>query len=347
MNKKTYKAGGYRQQERTLPLTQVAGFLPIIRLLERRGVPVQRYLAQANIPLDLLEYPHAAIPSNLVYRFAELVCRAEDMPHMGLEAGLQASLNDLGPYGRVLQSSLTVYDYLRQGIRLINMTSTSQRFWLTDHGNEVRLHIWTNGYSPLGQQQAELYSLIITINELRKAAGAGWSPRQLSLTDISPRKLPDIEALAETNIAMGCGESFFTLPQSMLELPFSKPHAVRESTSGTDQQKYKFLPITFIDSIEYTIEAFLLHNGYPSIDIMAEAAGISRRSLQRKLAQQNLAYSQLVKDTRIRLAARWLETSDTTVTDISNALGYNDMSNFIRAFRQRTGVSPQAYRNTH
>jgi len=41
----------------------------------------------------------------------------------------------------------------------------------------------------------------------------------------------------------------------------------------------------------------------------------------------------------------WLDRSDKPVTEIALALGYTDASNFARAFRRHTGLSPRAYRN--
>jgi transcriptional regulator GlxA family with amidase domain len=46
----------------------------------------------------------------------------------------------------------------------------------------------------------------------------------------------------------------------------------------------------------------------------------------------------------MQLARDWLGTTDMPVTEIAAALGYMDASNFARAFRTHTGLSPAAYR---
>jgi AraC-like DNA-binding protein len=81
-----------------------------------------------------------------------------------------------------------------------------------------------------------------------------------------------------------------------------------------------------------------------SIDTVAETLGMSRRGLQRGLAQQGLTYSQLLAGSRMHQAATWLQSSDKPIVEIAYALGYTDASNFTRAFRNQTGVSPQAFR---
>jgi hypothetical protein len=72
------------------------------------GAPVDRLLALAGIPAQLLEHPAAAVPLENAFRFGELACRALGTEHLGLHVGIATSLDDLGPYGKLLQRSLTL-----------------------------------------------------------------------------------------------------------------------------------------------------------------------------------------------------------------------------------------------
>ncbi|MCB9915610.1 MAG: helix-turn-helix domain-containing protein [Planctomycetes bacterium] len=47
----------------------------------------------------------------------------------------------------------------------------------------------------------------------------------------------------------------------------------------------------------------------------------------------------------LRRAANWLRQTDRPILDIALDLGYTDPSNFTRAFRRETGVSPRAFRH--
>jgi hypothetical protein len=82
------------------------------------GAPVDRLLARSGIPAELLNHPAAAVPMESAFRFGELACRTLGTEHLGLHVGLATLLDDLGPYGHMLQSSLTLHDYLRKGISL-------------------------------------------------------------------------------------------------------------------------------------------------------------------------------------------------------------------------------------
>ena len=78
---------------------------------------------------------------------------------------------------------------------------------------------------------------------------------------------------------------------------------------------------------------------------MAKALRMSRRTLQRKLADADLSYQRLVDDTRRDLALRYLDDPQTSVTDVTFLLGFSGQSAFTRAFKRWIGVSPSAYRS--
>ena len=71
---------------------------------------------------------------------------------------------------------------------------------------------------------------------------------------------------------------------------------------------------------------------------------MSLRTLQRRLTEAGMSYSALVAGSRLRMAKIWLSESDMPIAEIAATLGYNEASNFSRAFRRQTGLSPAAFR---
>jgi AraC-like DNA-binding protein len=84
--------------------------------------------------------------------------------------------------------------------------------------------------------------------------------------------------------------------------------------------------------------------GEPTDLDIAKSLHMSRRTLQRKLAEADLTYQQLVDDTRRDLALRYIEDPARSITEITFLLGLSGQSAFTRAFRRWTGVSPTEYR---
>lgn len=100
-----------------------------------------------------------------------------------------------------------------------------------------------------------------------------------------------------------------------------------------------------LSMVQFQIES-LLPSGKLYIDTVAESLVMSRRTLQRRLAEQHQTYSHLLSEIRFNIAAKKLENSDQPIAEIAFELGYGDASNFTRAFRRKTGVSPLYFRKT-
>lgn len=81
----------------------------------------------------------------------------------------------------------------------------------------------------------------------------------------------------------------------------------------------------------------------PTIMAVAEALGMTVRTLQRRLAANNLAYRQILDELRRRKAERELMSRARSVAEIAQRLGYSDPSHFVRAFRRWTGCPPSQF----
>jgi len=79
---------------------------------------------------------------------------------------------------------------------------------------------------------------------------------------------------------------------------------------------------------------------------MAKQLHMSRRTLQRRLAEADTTYLRLVDETRKDLALRFMEDATRSITDVAFTLGFSQHSAFTRAFRRWTGVNPTEYRAT-
>jgi AraC-like DNA-binding protein len=79
---------------------------------------------------------------------------------------------------------------------------------------------------------------------------------------------------------------------------------------------------------------------------MAKSLNSSPRTINRQLAQLNTSYQHTLDEARREKAIELLERSATSIEEISVNLGYNDPSNFGRAFRRWLGQSPRAYRKS-
>lgn len=329
------------ESSRAIPAVRIATLSPYLSLCTSAGASVDRLLNEAGIPVALIDHPSAVLSLESAMRFGELACRYLGTEHLGLWASLPRSVDDYGPYGQVLQRTLTVHEYLRRGIALYNTLTSGQHVWLSEHGEELRFNVATIGGYELAAYQSQFETLVITIKKLREAK-PGWAPAEISLAYRSREALPDVEFFAGSRIFRGTGETFFTIPKAMMVRRF--PVSIFPPVTESALPPWRSLPENSSDLVQLQIEALLSYK-LSRIDTIAESLGMSRRTLQRSLAEQGLSYSQLLTDVRMRQAAHSLEGTDIPISDIAWALGYAETSNFTRAFRRQIGVSPQAFRN--
>lgn len=87
-----------------------------------------------------------------------------------------------------------------------------------------------------------------------------------------------------------------------------------------------------------------LHRPIQVLDV-ARAAGISRRSLERRF-ENILGHSPAreIQHVRLKYAKRLLRETDMSIGDVAAASGYGSLEYMIRIFQKTTGRSPRTYR---
>ena len=237
-----------------IPTVRVATLSPYLSVCASAGASVERLLTGAGIPADVTDSSSAVVPLESALRFGELACRGLGTEHLGLWISLPRSLDDYGPYGQVLQRSLTVHEYLRKGISIYNTLNSGQRLWLSEYGNELRFNVGTIGGYELGEYQSHFETLVITIKKLREAK-PDWTPAKISLAYRSREALPDVELFAGSQINRGTGETYFTIPKAMMGLRFPRRVLLPERDSASPL--WHSLPENLGDLVRLQIESLL------------------------------------------------------------------------------------------
>ena len=81
-----------------------------------------------------------------------------------------------------------------------------------------------------------------------------------------------------------------------------------------------------------------------SIDYIAEEMNLSKRTLQRRLQQQNISFAQLRDQVRFHHAITYLVEQSMSIDSISSSLDFSDRTSFTNAFKRWTGLSPSTFR---
>jgi AraC-like DNA-binding protein len=85
----------------------------------------------------------------------------------------------------------------------------------------------------------------------------------------------------------------------------------------------------------------------PTLEEVATALHVSTRTLKRRLQEEGRNFRALVDHVLLERATQMFTEEGLSVSEVAFRLGYTDVSNFSRAFRRWTGVSPSDFRKEH
>lgn len=100
-----------------------------------------------------------------------------------------------------------------------------------------------------------------------------------------------------------------------------------------------------VDDVKKAI-ASELSGGDPSVQHVAKRLAMSPRTLQRRLAEDNVRYRDLLDDMRQGAAKAYLSQPDISISETAYLLGFADVGSLNRAFKRWLGCSPREYRRT-
>lgn len=160
------------------------------------------------------------------------------------------------------------------------------------------------------------------------------------------------EAISVSHLALAepYREARFLTAQSGTEIVFDA-----EFFEWSIEHRYLALPVTFefvaeqgercIDNSRSYIAELLaiLREQAPALPNMEEMAGlqnISARTLRRRLAAANTSYQKLVDQVRCQMAIDLILTSDYSIDEISDLMGFGDVSHFRQSFKHWIGHPP-------
>ncbi len=94
------------------------------------------------------------------------------------------------------------------------------------------------------------------------------------------------------------------------------------------------------------VEILQVRIGYDPLGIehVASALNLSKRTLQRRLQQQNINFAQLRDQVRFHHAISYLVDQTHSIDRISSILDFSDRTSFTNAFKRWTGLSPSTFR---
>lgn len=89
----------------------------------------------------------------------------------------------------------------------------------------------------------------------------------------------------------------------------------------------------------------MLNQQIPSSELIADKLGISVRTLQRKLNEEDTSYKEVLNELRQELALHYVKNSTLNFDIIATKLGFSEPRSFYRSFKKWTGLTASQFRN--
>ena len=181
---------------------------------------------------------------------------------------------------------------------------------------------------------------------MRMLSEAGFNPLRVGFRHEEPLGgSGPYEALFRAPVAFGQTQSVLAFPKAEMLRPLAGSCA--ELAQINDNIATKYIALLDKDDVVSRVKqkvVELLPNGECTREIVAAAMNMSPTALQFKLAKRDTSFHDVMDNARREMACSYAQQSALSVTEIAYLLGFNDTSNFARAFKRWTGKSPTEFR---
>ena len=316
-----------------------------VRVVEMHGIDANALLREAGVDPALLRDPAARIPSTIWDAVGAKAAALIPDPAFGLRAARSWHPSNLGALGHAWLASSTLRTGLERLQRYSRILGEKAQLTITDTRDGLRLTYDHRRRDQILRAIGTDFALSLVLDMCRMNYGASLRPVEVRLARARPGDTEPYRHFYGCPIHFEANEDSFLLAARVATEPL--PTANRQLAGTLDSILTAQLAALDKNNIPARCKSSLLEeitSGEVSEEDMARRLHMSRRSLQRKLAESNTTYQKLIDDTRRDLALRYMEDPRNSITDVTFLLGFSGHSAFTRAFNRWTGMSPTAYR---
>ena len=318
--------------------------MPLDRVA-RWGLSRAGLLRQARLDEAQLRDPDHRIPIDAVVRLWRAIAAGAADPAIGLRLGKDVRVRELGLVGYTMVSSRTLgaalgrldrYDRIVSDTLHVELGAMPDATW-------VRLDVHTALRALRPAADARLATLLSVCRELIVGS---VNPLAVRLPYRKPEQVADYEEFFRAPVEFGALATALLVAEEHLQRPIAQ---CDDTLAGyLDRLAEQLLvPRDGESSVRYQIRRVLwsdLPDGVPALETLARRLGMSGRTLQRRLRDEQTTFHDVLMEFRRDAAPALLRDGRLAVSEVAFLLGYEDPSSFQRAFRRAFGVSPRTFR---
>jgi AraC-like DNA-binding protein len=293
-----------------------------------------------------LRVEDSSIPSAKFIHLLETCSNELGTPDFGMRLGYESGPDVLGPVALIAKHCATGEEAMAAIIKYLHVSLPAIKLSLESYNSEAKGLIFELIETDVGpSQQFMEWALGLSLRHLQLLATPSATPYSIHLT--SRPLLP----MSYYNRFFGCPVFFEQNFTCMAVKNTDLSRSMRMSDSQTKKvlsdyaENYSSLDTSsFEEQIRDTIRS-LLPTGRCKISVVAEQYSMGMRTMQRKLKDEGLVFSDLIDGVRKTLAKDYLQSKSYTFQQVASLLGYTEQSTLSHACRRWFGDSPRVLRS--
>ena len=328
----------------------VAYLQGLVEYLQRQGIAPEALLAHAQLSPEVLGQRDQRIAASAYLTLLGEGVRLSGDPNLGLHLGESVRPGYYGVLGYLIMSCATLADALHRQARYASLVGNLGQVVLDDEparldGEALVAHRWQ---PLLAQQQRQLSEETLAgwVSFGRWISGLDIAPTEVRFQHSAPADTSEHARIFRCPVLFDQPDNALVFPRRLLAAPLSQADAqVRGMLDAYADRLLAELNQGHgvLDRARLELARQLPEQG-PDLEAIAAALALSPRTLQRRLREGGLSFSQLVDETRQQLALHYLRDPALELAEIAFLVGFSEAGSLARAFRRWTGTSPGEYR---
>ena len=331
----------------TRPLTVSATWLVgVIEELARQGIERSRLGAPWTQQWEDVA-PTRQLQLVQVRRLWQRAMQLSQDPLLGLKVGVALPLQSMNVVALVLMHSSSLRQALTHTVRLQQLVSNSGRFSIqhtSNDGIQLAYHVTP---SPVAMHPAQIDSLFAAyIRLLYNCMPADRRPIRVELPGTDASLADCYRVYFDSPVILGAEHARVIFGAEQLDSPWQAADpTLHRILLGRAEAMIKTQGRS--DTLLDYVSAAIASQGFAqaSCDSVACSLDLSRRTLQRRLAERGSSFRQLLEAVRMSEALEGLADPDLPLVLLAERLGYAEPSAFSHAVRGHFGKPPRALRH--
>jgi AraC-like DNA-binding protein len=311
----------------------------------QKGANVDILLRKAGLSQRQIEDPDTPLEVQRQIKFLNLVAETLNDDLLGFHLSQNFDLRRVGLLHFVLASSDTLNEAIQRAARYSSIVNEGIRLTHRE-GNKISLTFEYVGASRYSDRHQIEFWMAALMRGCRQLTNSNLAADRVSFVH-RRAGTPELRSFYRCELRFGADRDETTFPPSIRIIPVvSADHYLNKLLIKYCEEALSHRPTnrsSFGTSVENAV-AVLLPHGNAQMSEVARKLGMSRRTLQRRLASEGLTFSSVLHALRSDLAKRHLADQDLSISKIAWLLGYTEASAFSTAYRRWTGTAPGASR---